>query len=274
LAGELNVFMVSLNKELRQLWRTRRMLVMAAVFLVFGMGSPLMAKLTPQMLNAIPGAEQFAELIPIPTAGDAMTQYIKNLSQFGFLLAVLLGMGAVVGEKERGIAPMILSKPMPRWAFIAGKFAAQFLMYLGCLILAGLGAYYYTIILFGALEFGDFALLNGLLLLWLLTFASLSLLGSTLGKSTAASAGIGLLLCVALMLAGSLPLYGALLPGGLLGWATQLGMTAAGVAPVAAQEAIPAALQTGANGGAAASALVIIVLALILAIGIFEQQEL
>jgi ABC-type Fe3+ transport system permease subunit len=102
----------------------------------------------------------------------------------------------------------------------------------------------------------------------------LSLLGSTLGKSTAASAGIGLLLCVALMLAGSLPLYGALLPGGLLGWATQLGMTAAGVAPVAAQEAIPAALQTATNGGAAASALVIIVLALVLAIGIFEQQEL
>ncbi|HLF91351.1 MAG TPA: YhfC family glutamic-type intramembrane protease, partial [Anaerolineales bacterium] len=267
------VFWVATRKEIRQLWRTKRFLVVGAVFLLFGMGSPLIAKLTPELLRSIEGAEMFADLIPEPTAGDAMAQYLKNLSQFGFIIAILIGMGAVAGEKERGVAPMILSKPMSRWAFITSKFAAQFAMYLCAFVLAGLGAYTYTVILFGALDFGAFALLNGLLLLWLMTFAALNLLGSTLGASTVAAGGIGLGLSVVMLVAGNIPRYGALFPGGLMAWATQLGLSAAG----AAASALNTATTTtgmGANGGAAAGALAIIFMALVLSVGVFEQQEL
>lgn len=266
---ELGVFWAATRKELRQAGRTRRILVVGAVFLIFGMGSPLLAKLTPEILSSVEGAEMFAGLIPEPTAFDAMGQYIKNISQFGFILAVVLGMGAVAGEKERGIAPMILSKPMPRWAFIASKLASQSIVYLIAFGLAWVGAYYYTIILFGGLDFGGFALLNGLLLLWLLTFVGLALVGSTLGASTAAAGGIGLLLSVVLMLAGSIPTYGVLFPGALLNWAALVGQQAAGLAAPDPLTALAAA-----QGGAAASALVVIVLSLVLSIGIFEQQEL
>jgi ABC-2 type transport system permease protein len=272
-SSELSILRTALSKELRQLWRTKRLLVIGAVFLIFGMGSPLLAKLTPELLGSLEGAEMFADLIPTPTAGDAMTQYIKNLSQFGFILAVLMGMGAVAGEKERNIVPMILSKPMPRWAFIASKFAAQSLMFLAGFLLAGLGAYYYTLVLFGPLDSAGFALLNGLLFLWLLTFVALSLLGSTLGASTAAAGGIGLALSVGLMLLGSLPQYGALLPGGLMGWATLVGQAAAGIAP-AGEAAGPFSGAMAAGGGAAASAVVVVVMSLLLSVGFFEQQEL
>lgn len=271
--SEMGVFWTATWKELRQLWRTKRILVMGAVFLISGMGSPLMAKFTPQMLSAIEGAEMFADLIPEPTAGDAMIQYIKNLSQFGFILAILLAMGMVVGEKERKTIPMILSKPMPRWVFIASKFSAQLLMYLVMFILSSLGAYYYTVILFGSLGLGDFMLLNGLMLLWLLTFVALSLLGSTLGRSTVAAGGIGLGLSVALMLAGNLPRYGELLPGGLMSWATVLGQRAAGVTASMPGSGLTST-EMLTNAGAAVSALVVIVMALVLSIGIFEQQEL
>jgi ABC-2 type transport system permease protein len=276
LGAEWRIFWIATQKEFRQLWRTNRLLVLGVVFLIFGMGSPLLAKLTPEILGSIEGAEQFADLIPVPTAGDAMAQYLKNLSQFGFLLAVLLVMGAVVGEKERGTGPMILSKPMPRWAFLASKFTAQVGMYLGGFLLAGLGAYYYTVILFGALDFGGFALLNGLLFLWLLTFVALGLLGSVLGRSTVAAGGIGLGLAVLLMLAGSLPRYGALFPGGLLAWATQVGVEAAGAAGSALSGGFGGsdAAQMMVGGGAAASAGVSILLTLVLALGVFEQQEL
>jgi ABC-2 type transport system permease protein len=271
------VFWVATQKEIRQLWRTKRFLVVGAVFLLFGMGSPLIAKLTPELLHSIEGAEMFADLIPEPTAGDAMAQYLKNLSQFGFIIAVLMGMGTVVGEKERGVAPMILSKPMPRGAFIASKLAAQFALYVSVFVLAALGAYYYTVILFGALDFGAFALLNGLLLLWLMVFVALGLLGSTLGSSTVAAGGIGLGLSIAMIIAGNIPRYGALFPSGLMAWATQLGFSAAGVQASllnAATATGEIAASGGANGGAAAGALVIIFMALVLAVGIFEQQEL
>lgn len=277
LPEEWRVFWIATQKEFRQLWRTHRLLVIAAVFLIFGMGSPLLAKLTPELLRSIKGAEQFAALIPEPTAGDAMSQYLKNLSQFGFILAILLVMGTVVGEKERGIVPMILSKPMPRWAFLMSKFTAQVGMYLGGFALAGWGAYYYTVILFGALDFWGFTLLNGLLFLWLMPFVALGLLGSVLGRSTVSAGGIGLGLSAALMLAGSFPPYGGVFPGGLLPWATQVGLKAAG-APASAWSGgggtgTTAAAMIG-NGGAAASAITLILLVLILAVGVFEQQEL
>lgn len=269
---ELGIFWTATKKEIRQLWRTKRLLVMGAVFLFFGMGSPLIAKLTPQMLSSLEGAEVFAELIPEPTGGDAIAQYIKNLSQFGFILAVLLAMGMVVGEKERKTAPMILSKPMPRWAFITSKFSAQLLMYLLMFALSSLGAYYYTVVLFGSLGLGDFLLMNALMLLWLLTFVALSLLGSTLGKSTVAAGGIGLGLSVILMLAGSLTRYGALLPAGLMSWASMLGQRAAGVAASMPGSSMSMG-EVVSYAGAAVSALVVITFSLILAIGIFEQQE-
>jgi ABC-2 type transport system permease protein len=271
--SELAVYRTAVGKELVQLWRTKRMLVTGAVFLVFGMGSPLIAKVIPDIFKSVAGMEQFAALIPVPSAVDAMDQYLKNLTQFGFLLAVLLAMGTVVGEKEHGVAPMILSKPMPRWAFIAGKFTAQCVMYLACFALSGAGAYYYTWILFGPLEPGAFLLVNVLLLIWILTYVGLAVLGSTLGKTTVAAGGIGVVLSVAMMLGGYIPQYGVLFPEGLLSWA---GMAAHAAAGQAASSAVSSALagQFLVNGGALASAVVVIVMSLVLSWGFFEQQEL
>ncbi len=271
--SELAVYRTAVGKELIQLWRTKRMLVTGAVFLVFGMGSPLIAKVIPDIFKSVAGMEQFASLIPVPGAADAMDQYIKNLSQFGFLLAVLLAMGTVVGEKEHGVAPMILSKPMPRWAFIAAKFTAQSVMYLACFVLSGAGAWYYTWILFGPLEPGAFLLANGLLLIWILTFVALAILGSILGKTTVSAGGIGVVLAVLFMLAGSIPRYGVLFPQGLLTWAGQAAQTAAGKA---APSAVASALagQVFVNGGALASAAVLIAMCLVVSVGFFEQQEL
>jgi len=257
--SELQIFWLALRKELTQQWRSKRILVVGAVFILFGMGSPLLAKFTPEILKSVTGAEMFADLIPEPTIADSYGQYIKNLTQFGFILAVLLGMGAVVGEKERGTVALILSKPMPRWAFLISKFTAQLLVYLLAFLVAGAGAYYYTFVLFGAPDIGQFALINLLLLVWLLTFVGVTLLASVLGASTGAAAGIGLGLSVILLLAGNLPKVGPLAPGGLTAWAGQLGV---GTAEVTA------------NGGALAMAGVIVTVSLVVALAVFEKQEL
>jgi ABC-2 type transport system permease protein len=248
----------AIRKELLQQWRTRRILVVGAVFFIFGLMSPLLAYATPQLLGSIEGAEQFAELIPTPTTVDALTQYIKNITQFGFILAVLLGMGAVAGEKEQGTAAMILSKPLPRWAFILSKFVAQALVYLLAFLVAALGAYYYTWILFEPLQLGPFLLGNGLLFIWLLTFAGMTLLASTVAKSTSAAAGLALLMAILLLIGGSLPSIGALFPGGLVAWASTLGL--AGIA--------------AANGGSLTASLVLILISLLTAIALFDNQEL
>jgi ABC-2 type transport system permease protein len=167
-------------------------------------------------------------------------------------------MNAVAGEKESGTAAMILSKPMPRWAFVLSKFVAQALVYASAFLVAALGAFYYTWLLFGTSDALVFGGINLLLLLWLLTFVGAALLGSVLGSSIAAAAGYGLAISVAFLLAGSIPQYGQLFPAGLIGWASLLGVNSA---------AVPA------NGGAIAAAGVLITLCLLWSVALFERQE-
>jgi len=261
---DLTAFAASFRKEMVQLWRTKRFLVVMAVFILFGLTSPLLAYFTPQMLGMIEGAEMFSDLIPTPTAADAMAQYVKNLSQFGFILAVALGMTAVAAEKESGTAALIMSKPMPRWAFVTSKFAAQALVYAAGFMIACLGAIFYTWLLFGVAAVGEFVTASLLMLLWLLVFVAAALLGSVIGGTTAAAAGYGFGLSILWLLTGVIPNYGQLFPGGLITWASVIGQ---GLSP----EPPPTGFL---NFGAVALAVVLIVLQLLLAIGLFEPQEL
>jgi ABC-2 type transport system permease protein len=263
IAEELRVFGVALRKEFLQVWRTRRVIIVAAVFGLFGLASPLMAYFMPQMMKAIPGAEQFASLIPTPSQADALIQYVKNISQFGFLLAILLGIGDVAGEKERGTAGMILSKPMTRWAFVTSKYLAQVGLYLMGFLLAAIGGYLYTWVLFEPGDplalLGVFGLINGLLFAWLLPYVTITLVSSVLANSTSTAAGISVAGAIVLMITGNIPQIAQLMPGALTGWANALG-TSTSPPPF--------------NGGALAMCLVFAVVGLVLGIGLFESQEL
>lgn len=248
-----------LRKELLEQWRTRKVLVVVVVFLLFGLSSPLLARFTSDLLKSVPGAEQFAGLIPEPKTADAVVQYVKNLTQFGFIIAILLGMGAIAGERERGTAAMTLSKPVPRWAYVLAKFDAQALVYLVALLLAGLGAWFYTGLLFEpGLAFGPFMLGNVVLWVWLLAFAAAVLLGSAIGHTIIIAAGLGLLFSIVLLIGGAFPQAAPLLPAGLVSWISQLG--------------IPDPLPV--NGwGSLAGSLVLIIFCLVTAVGVVERQE-
>lgn len=274
LQRELHLFWAALQKELLQLWRTQRILLIAVVFGVFGFTSPLLAYFTPEMLRMIPGAEVFADLVPTPTTGDAMLQYHKNLTQFAFLLAVIFGMGSVAGEKERGSATLVLSKPLPRWAFLAAKLAAQSLLFSFGFLLGSLGGYFYTVILFGGLDPGAFVLMNLVLIAWVMPFIALTLVGSVLGNSTTAAGGISLALVIGLMLLGGIPPVSALMPTALSGWAAQLGALAAGVAASSPGSVpVPEGILP-LNLGALASAFTLVTVCLAVSLGLFERQEL
>jgi len=164
---------------------------------------------------------------------EALGQYIKNISQCGVLLVVLLGMGAVAGEKERGTAVFLLCRPVPRGTLLWAKLLAQLVALLASLLLAAGGCYLYAAILFEAPPPGVYARITLLLACFILVYQAMTLLASTLASSVAAAAGWafgGLLLLVG---AGGLPGLGAWTPGGLLLWAGELARGEAVGRPVA-----------------------------------------
>lgn len=257
---EWGLFGQSLRKELMQLWRTKMVFVILSVFAIFGIASPLLAYFLPQILGSVAGAEMFKDLIPVPALKDSLDQYIKNISQFGFLIAILVGMGKVASEKESGMTEMILNKPLPRWAFILSKFVAQALVYMAAFLVAEVFAYGYSVYLFQSFSFAVFSWMNLLLYLWLMVFVAITTLGSTVARSTGAAAGISLASAIVILLSGSIPRYGGISPQALMTW----------VASMTSKVVIN--LKTS-NFTALGAAVVVIIIALVWAVGLFEQQE-
>jgi ABC-2 type transport system permease protein len=215
-------FLATLRKEMMEQWRTSRLLVLVIVLGVSGMMSPLLAKFTPEILKAIPEAEQFAAFVPTPIIQDAIDQYIKNIGQFSLLLAVFLSMGSVVQEKERGSAVLMLVKPLSRGSFLMAKFISLSLTFLAALaVSSGLG-YLYTVLLFEAPSVPAWLWLNGLLWLYCLVYVAITLLASTLMRSQAAAAGVSFGALLVMAGVGALPGLGQYLPNQLINWGAEL----------------------------------------------------
>jgi ABC-2 type transport system permease protein len=216
------IFLIALRKELLEQWRSYRLLVVSAVLAVMGLMSPLLAKMTPEIIKLIPGGEQIAMIIPPPSTMDAIAQYIKNIGQFGLILALVTAMGAVAQEKDKGTAAMMLVKPLSRGAFLGSKFIAFSLTFLAGLIIAGLACYYYTLLLFEPLNLGKWLALNGLMWLYLVVHVAVTLFFSTISRSQAVAGGLSFGALMLLSLLGSLPGIGEYVPGQMLNWGAGL----------------------------------------------------
>lgn len=242
-------FITAFKKEWLEQRRTKKLLIALIVLTLFGMTSPLLAKLTPQMMTLIPGGEAFATMFPTPTINDAVAQYIKNTTQFGIMLALLFGMGSVAAEKEKGTAALVLSKPLPRTSFLLGKFCAMGVTFLLALALAGLSCYYYTYVLFSALDPLLWLALNGLLLLYVLVYVAITVFFSTLTHTQYIAIGGAFGVLIVLGILSSVPGMASYLPDGLITNASLLmnGSTVSGWQSVWISLGILVAALTGAS---------------------------
>ena len=222
-------FTILLAKELRESWRTFRLPAVVGVFAFAGMTSPLLARFLPEIFE-LAGGDQLGEIVlPTPTTRDAVDQVVKNLGQFGALSAILLAMGLVSAEKDRGTAAFVLVKPVSRAAFLAAKLVAVGLV-LGCGTLLGVAlAWLYTALLFEPVPPGGWLALAALLWLSLGAYAAVTFLASVVTGSTAAAAGTGFVALLVLGIVAAVPALSRFTPAGLLQPATAL---AAGTATV------------------------------------------
>ena len=218
-------FSTLLRKELLEQWRTRRLVIVAIVFLLFGIGSPLLAKFTPELLKAVGTGMPGATIeLPPPTTTDAVAQLAKNVGQLGILIAILLAMGSVASEKERGTAAFLLTMPAGRGAFLIAKLVALAFTLLVSMALATAAAWVYTAILFEQLPLAGTVAMGLVLWLELLAFASITFLASTAFASQLVAGGIGFVALVVLSIVAAIPVIGDWSPVAAAGVAIDLGL--------------------------------------------------
>ena len=207
-------FGVLLRKELLEAWRTRRLPVVAVLFLVVGIVSPLTARYMAEILDLALG-DQMAIPLPAATAVTALEQLQKNMGQLGALAAIALAMGSVSGELDRGTAALVLAQPATRGAFLAAKLLAIGAVLAVGVLVATVVAWIYTALLFEPLPVGGWLAMAVLSWLALMAWAAITFLASAATGSTTAAAGIGFVALIGVSLLAIAPALDRLLPTGL-----------------------------------------------------------
>ncbi len=216
-------FGLLLRKELREQARTMRLVVVVAVFAILGLMSPVFARYVREIVDAV-GGGQFEGMIPDPAVGDAVAQFTKNLGQFGVLVAILVTMGSVATEKERGTAAFLLTKPITRGAFVAAKIVGIGALLALALAVAGALCWVYTAILFEPLPVAGFAGAVALVWLSLGVFAAFTFLASVVTRSALVAGGVGFGLFLVVGILSALPAIGPYMPTSLWGAADALAL--------------------------------------------------
>lgn len=179
------------KKELLEQIRTYKLLIFFAAFLMFGLMSPLLARLMPNILSSMDMGGIKLELSS-PTVMDAYAQFFKNLTQMGILVLLLVFGGSLSGEFVKGTLLQILAKGLSRTAVLLAKYTAAVLLWTGGFLLSVIINYIYTVYLFDKGYLPNLSL--SLFCLWLFGMFLISLI--FLSSTIAPGAFGGLILTV------------------------------------------------------------------------------
>jgi ABC-2 type transport system permease protein len=193
-----------LEKEVIEAWRTHRLVLVSALYVVLGITAPLIIRYLPELQGLFGPVD---EELGFGEAGlpDAIDLLVRNVVQFGSIAAVLLAMGSVAGERERRTLGLALSKPVSRTAFLASKFVALAMVLGFATVLGVLATFLYSSLLFGATDPLAWAQVALLLLLAVLVPAAITFLGSVVAGSSLSAAAFGITGLVVLSLGSTLP---------------------------------------------------------------------
>ncbi len=160
----MNGFTAYLRKEFLEQLRGYKLLILFSILILFGMTSPLLAKMTPELLKSLSGSGITIKLPPI-TASDAWAQFFKNISQIGVIALILIFGTSLPQEINHGTLIIPLSKGLSRDTVIFVKYLVSFMNWTVGYVVSALICCGYTQYLFGTFAVSNLAF--SLFCLWI-----------------------------------------------------------------------------------------------------------
>lgn len=182
-----------IKKEWKELFKTGKIYALLFVFLFFSISSPFIAKFTPEIVKSLikeQGVEGILIKLPSPTWKDSFIQFFKNLNQLIFLVLVIVFIGSISEEKNRGTAMMVVVRGVDRRKWAVSKFIFQILITLILLFISYFICFYYSFMLFPETEFIPSLSTTILYAIYIFFILSLTIFSSSLGNNAIQSGGI------------------------------------------------------------------------------------
>ncbi|TVP86093.1 MAG: hypothetical protein EA375_02185 [Acholeplasmataceae bacterium] len=176
------VSLAFLRKEIQEMVKTPKLIIIASVFVFFAIIGPLTAKYMNELIAMF--ASDIEISFPDPTYVQSWEQFYSNITSISMIVFLILMTGTVVAEKNKGSIYLMLTKNVTRTSFLVSKMIAGILLFTTVFIMSVLISWYYTWMLFDQVTYEGLAL--SLLSIFMLGifFTMVAVLLSVLLKST------------------------------------------------------------------------------------------
>ena len=143
-----------LKKELYELIRTPKLIIIGSVFLFFSITGVLSARFIEDIFRLF--ASDLEITLPDPTHIQSWEQFFNNISSISMIVFLIMLTGSIASEKHKGSVYLVLTKNMTRTSFVCSKVIAGIILFTGVYVLALLVHMYYTWFLFDALLYDGY----------------------------------------------------------------------------------------------------------------------
>lgn len=150
-------FMVLMQKEFRESWRSFKFLWIPLVFVLLGVSEPLTNYYMMDILQAVGNVpEGFEMIIPQFTSADIIKASVSQFQLIGLIVLVAAFMGTISRERKNGTATLLYVRPISFSAYFLSKWVMASVVAIVGVLGGFAGSLYYTVLLYGKLNWGEF----------------------------------------------------------------------------------------------------------------------
>ena len=188
--------------EWLRLTRTPRAIALAAVYVIFGLGEPVLTKYLNKIINHAGGAQKLKISIPPPVPPDGINAYVGQVSTIGLIVVVVIAAGAFGFDSKQGLATFLRTRVRSIWQLITPRYTVNAAAAITAYVLGTLAAWYETNLLIGSLPVA--AMFEGMLCAacYLAFAVALSAAAASVVKNTLGAVGLTVVILLALPIAG------------------------------------------------------------------------
>lgn len=213
--------------EILRIWRTRRIIALAAVFLIIGIGDPLLVHFLSKLI-ANSSKNGVIVVAPTPTPASSIAAFGSSVAQLGTLVTVVVGAATLAIDSRPALAAFYRTRIRHPRDLILPRFVAVVVFTCLALVIGIIAAWYETSILIGPVSAADLAVGFGFEALWVLFSIALVAAWSSMLKSVLAVAAWSVATLLALSLIGTIHVLSAWSPTAL---SSSIGPIVGGTSP-------------------------------------------
>lgn len=159
----MKVTSVLIKKELVGLWKSKKIIYIPVVFMLYMVIQPITNYFMEDILKmggGLPDGAIFS--MPELTGGEIMGAVLSQLNTLGVLLIIITVMGAINDERKNGSLSILLVRPVSLYSLIASKLVSNSFLLIFSFISGYLLSLFYTTTLFDVVSW-DLVLKSALL---------------------------------------------------------------------------------------------------------------